>query len=432
MARFFKLLILFGFLFNLLLAEFWQNRAHCPRKVEAHSTAACRVGKDVIYAWIGPYTETLVYRYNTKTNTWGNPISTGGKRRRGACIAWDSVLNRVHFIYVKLDETYSHKVFLVDSNIWRTLKPPPPPFKHSKKPIALSKNDMVWVRYRNSSYLFAFSAPFKKDFYFLRYNVANDSWTLAADPPRKIEPGAALCWSGDSFIYAFTGWSGKWFYRYCIPKDTWTRLADVNITDDVNCGSLVYRKRASGDEIYAFTTRGKNWFRRYKVNKDSWDVRLQTPADYNEGSALVIMPGDTIYAFRGGDTTFWRYIPDFNDYSNEGKGLIAGFDALEKDEPESGIEDVQNPGWSNDGQWIIFSKYDTITGSYQIFKRRPDGSEETQITFDESDYTEPKWAPDSNLIACIIDDKLGLIKPDGSGKVILDNEKFCCYPLLVS
>jgi len=37
MARFFKyyykLLILFGFLFNLLLAESWQNRADCPIKV---------------------------------------------------------------------------------------------------------------------------------------------------------------------------------------------------------------------------------------------------------------------------------------------------------------------------------------------------------------------------------------------------------------
>jgi|GEM_PF-2588855 len=344
-------------------------------------------------------------------------------------MAWDTVLNRVHFIYVKLDDGWSHVAYKRNepNNPWITLAPPP-----DRRKDYLSGNDMVWARYNDTSYLFVPRKPNSEIFY--RYNVTNNTWTVQANLPRLFKRGSAVCWDGGAYIYALAGqgygqyplvWSGREFYRYSIPGNCWTRLADVNIGNKaVNCGSLAYRKRAGGDEIYAFTKKDENWFRRYNVNTNSWDSKANTPNDIENGSALIYMPNEKIYAFRGGNNnTFWRYNPDAEDGGDGGKDLVATFD-----ESESNIEDVQDPGWSNDGQWVVYSKLDTITGTYQIFKRRPDGSEETQITSDESNYTAPKWAPDSNLIACIIDDKLGLIKADGSGKQILDNEPLCFQP----
>ncbi|MDH5684191.1 MAG: DUF5050 domain-containing protein, partial [candidate division WOR-3 bacterium] len=106
-----------------------------------------------------------------------------------------------------------------------------------------------------------------------------------------------------------------------------------------------------------------------------------------------------------------------------GKRLIANEVDFNRTDGES---NVQDPGWSKDGAWVIFSKLDT-TGFYQIYRRYPDGSGETPITFDSSNFTESQWAPDSDYIACIIDDKLGLIAADGSKKQILD-EDICSNP----
>jgi Tol biopolymer transport system component len=70
-----------------------------------------------------------------------------------------------------------------------------------------------------------------------------------------------------------------------------------------------------------------------------------------------------------------------------------------------GLDD--GPEYSYDGQWIYFNSH--RTGRMHIYRMRPDGSEQTQLTFDEYDNWFPHPGPDNKSIAYIayIEDQKG-------------------------
>jgi Tol biopolymer transport system component len=99
--------------------------------------------------------------------------------------------------------------------------------------------------------------------------------------------------------------------------------------------------------------------------------------------------------------------------------------------PDTQLTDVLVPNdgaeYSPDGQWIWFNSEQGSPGHAQIFKMRTDGSELTQVTFDERVNWFPHFAPDGQSIAYLSyppgtkghpadkDVILRFMRPDGTG-----------------
>ncbi|PWG59906.1 TolB family protein [Bifidobacterium catulorum] len=68
-----------------------------------------------------------------------------------------------------------------------------------------------------------------------------------------------------------------------------------------------------------------------------------------------------------------------------------------------GVNDFDGPEYSRDGQWIYYNSEEAATcdGHAQIFRRRPDGSERQQLTFDDRINWFPHFAPDGSKFVYI-------------------------------
>ncbi|MEO0114832.1 MAG: DUF5050 domain-containing protein [candidate division WOR-3 bacterium] len=426
--------LFFIFVITLLLLSQgiagWVTKAYTPI-LNTDRIATTRVSSDTIYAWIGPKNSSSIQRYRTNTNQWVSALQLpGALRSKSASMVWDNASQKVFISNVKLTDAPSFiGIQRPQGTLLTNLRRPP---KRLNSP-----NDMVCVSRNDTSYIFALRKANTKNLY--RYTIPADTWIPMTDLPEKVKGGAAICWDGDGdgYLYALRGKvsaeSCSDFCRYSLSSNDWDGLSDLVEEilggKKVNCGALAYRpepEKQNSDEIYAFVRKNERKFLRYSVDDETWTFCDSTLYDIKEGASLIYIPTkDTIYAIRGkGTNEFWAYGPSSFDFENPGKGLMVNSTDFNETDDENG--DPQNPGWSRTGEWVIFSKIDN-TGFYQIYKRRPDGSEESAITSDSSNFTEPKWAPDSDYIACIIDDKLGLMKSDGSGKRILD-DGICSHP----
>jgi TolB protein len=56
-----------------------------------------------------------------------------------------------------------------------------------------------------------------------------------------------------------------------------------------------------------------------------------------------------------------------------------------------------NPQWSPDGQWIIFESYGDRKG--EIYRMRANGTERQNLTNNPGNDTNPQWSPDGQWIA---------------------------------
>jgi hypothetical protein len=59
-------LVLILILLNLAIGDTWES-VYCPYKIWRR-TAACRVGRDSIFAWIGPLETTKIRVFNVYTH----------------------------------------------------------------------------------------------------------------------------------------------------------------------------------------------------------------------------------------------------------------------------------------------------------------------------------------------------------------------------
>lgn len=67
-----------------------------------------------------------------------------------------------------------------------------------------------------------------------------------------------------------------------------------------------------------------------------------------------------------------------------------------EDEGLSGFDHDIGPTWSPDGEWIAFSS--NRAGNFDIYIMKPDGSEQTQLTFNPNGDIGSTWSPDGKLI----------------------------------
>ena len=92
--------------------------------------------------------------------------------------------------------------------------------------------------------------------------------------------------------------------------------------------------------------------------------------------------------------------------SGQGKAPTPGASTMEYTEEKQlttakGLDD--GPEYTPDGQWIYFNS--VRTGQMQIWKMKPDGSGQTQVTFDDANDWFPHFSPDGQKMVFLAFDK---------------------------
>ncbi|MCX8015575.1 MAG: T9SS type A sorting domain-containing protein, partial [candidate division WOR-3 bacterium] len=145
---------------------------------------------------------------------------------------------------------------------------------------------------------------------------------------KNFKDGAALAYF-DSTIYAFQGGNSKYFYAYKLATDTWICLCSIPFTRKENGKFIKSKVKAGGTltvhrgNIYAFKGGNTCEFWCYQPDSNKWvqmrsipetTFALAKPTKVKVGAALVVL-GDSIYAFKGGNTNeFWMYVPNENQW----------------------------------------------------------------------------------------------------------------------
>ncbi|MEO0072875.1 MAG: FlgD immunoglobulin-like domain containing protein, partial [candidate division WOR-3 bacterium] len=176
----------------------------------------------------------------------------------------------------------------------------------------------------NDTMIYAFRGNRSNEFY--AYLISQDSWVAKESirfgykpedttqiNKKKVNRGAALCYDGDSLIYAIKGGNTRELWVYDIRNDFWMLRSFVPIRRNLKGGSaLAYRN----GRVYLLAggqkTEDKN-FLAYNVNTNTWDTLKSPPLipdnkKFRDGSSIAII-GDTIYCLKGGGrhNYFWLY-----------------------------------------------------------------------------------------------------------------------------
>ncbi|MDW7988283.1 MAG: choice-of-anchor J domain-containing protein [candidate division WOR-3 bacterium] len=156
------------------------------------------------------------------------------------------------------------------------------------------------------------------------------SWIPAGGNGRGVKDGAALVSFTDS-IFAFRGGNSNDFYVYFTTSDSWAPRKPIGfalkpdsitpIKKYVKSGGALTKYR---DSIYAFKGGNTSEFWLYIPGMDSWIQKkgipkywLPTakPTGIKSGGALTTYK-DSIYAFKGGNTyEFWLYINAYDSWA---------------------------------------------------------------------------------------------------------------------
>jgi hypothetical protein len=92
--------------------------------------------------------------------------------------------------------------------------------------------------------------------------LTTNSWIAKSQPTNGIEKGGALTNAGGGVLYASEG-NSKWFYKYNIETNTWTRLADAS--DNFNEGGGIQYLNVGGINYVYAVLGNSNRFRRYNI-----------------------------------------------------------------------------------------------------------------------------------------------------------------------
>jgi hypothetical protein len=212
---------------------------------------------DIIYALKGNNTLEL-WAYDVDSNYWSpksnvpfNPALV--KKVKGGAGLVFMKQGSQHYLYLlKGNNTNEFYGYHCQADTWiKTLRQPP-----LGPDIKKYKDGSCMTVVEDDIYLLKGGAKFNE---FYRYNTAEDSWFIMESIPKynaitkkktKVKDGGAMCYDGDSLIYAFKGGSQE-FWAYNINQHTWS-------AKDTIPKGVLRKKVASGgsmcfadDKVYA-------------------------------------------------------------------------------------------------------------------------------------------------------------------------------------
>ena len=156
--------------------------------------------------------------------------------------------------------------------------------------VSSSPGDVILAKAGTAAYAYALRGSNSKSFW--RYNVPANSWSSLANAPGNVRYGGALAYDGANYIYAFKGSSSS-FWRYDVSANSWSTLASAPGTVREG-GALTY----NNGYVYALQGNNTKNFWRYNVSTNTWQTRAGTNDYVKEGGALTTDGGNYIYAFQ--------------------------------------------------------------------------------------------------------------------------------------
>jgi TolB protein len=153
--------------------------------------------------------------------------------------------------------------------------------------------------------------------------------------------------------------------------------------------------------LWAFDTTAENYdIGLYTINSDGSNPNLV----YNLSKDFNYDPPENLNISWSPDGQYISFILDHvNEYNDSHLYYISinGGDPIEIDLPTNLQPNYHD--WSPDGEWIVFGAYNTNIKWQNIYKIKVDGTELTQLTFNNNDFEQfgsPRWSPDGEWIVC--------------------------------
>ncbi|MCX7785403.1 MAG: S8 family serine peptidase [candidate division WOR-3 bacterium] len=206
------------------------------KKVNKGATLAYNkhANPDIIYATKGNNTLEF-WAYNVELDTWIQkpyvPVTYPEKKVKGGAAMVYLKRGQYQYIYfLKGNKTLEFYAYHCDADTWiRSLTQPPPgpnikPFRDGSC-MTVGKNNKIYALKGGANI---------NEFY--RYDPTANAWetlpvlpiySSLTDKNTKVKDGAALCYDGDSLIYAFKGGNRQEFWVFNINQNRWQELDTV-------------------------------------------------------------------------------------------------------------------------------------------------------------------------------------------------------------
>jgi TolB protein len=157
------------------------------------------------------------------------------------------------------------------------------------------------------------------------------------------------------------------------------------------------------------TFREQNDYDLFTMRGDGSDVRRVTDEDQYEF--------DPSWSPDGKRIVFLRIFPGGFGFPQTAVHVVdgSGGAATRITSPTAGTDD-NDPEWSPDGTWIVFSRSLSASGlpDAELYMCRPDGAGLIQLTRLGGWNGDPDWSPDGSWIAFAHSGELWVIRPDGT------------------
>ncbi len=189
----------------------------------------------------------------------------------------------------------------LDSREWKEMAFPPNGY-YEVADLTTNGTDTIYA----FAARFSASIPTLSQKYFLKYDIATDTWTYLSQPPGELRTGAALEYvagvGGTDFIYAIQGSDKYTFWKYNVGADSWSAISNSTYY----CWQGYCDMQYDGSRYLYLSTYWQNPDRLYR-----YDTQLGTWTYWNypiDGAVAsypghLAMLGNTLLSVRGGGTT---------------------------------------------------------------------------------------------------------------------------------
>ena len=280
-------------------------------------------------------------------------------------------------------------------------------------------------------------------------SISGGAW-VGTPPVRGVFSGlmnyeTAAFDSTNNIIYLARGAGSKEFAKYDILNNSWTALADIGSSNNLNAGaSMVFVSNGTYCPdttgcLFVMVGNAKQEFLRYDINDASWSSLTDTPQTAYLGGSMAWNQGQYIYVATGSSQAFYRY-----DITNNTWGALAS--SLFDMSNGSATTFVPNGTYCSDSDGCVFVingsnrrmyRYDIHADSWTVLAYTPTGFDWSSIAYNNSgkiyllvsgngstaDYSRMLEYDITNRIFSVVENELWPINYYfGANSLIFDND----------